>query len=80
MSGLCDSKITVSPAGMPATALLTDGCVSHRSSTPATQIRALPRVGEIHPGVDALPYAYYFQQARCGVPVRQALLKLVLGK
>ncbi|PIN86349.1 aspartate carbamoyltransferase [Candidatus Woesearchaeota archaeon CG10_big_fil_rev_8_21_14_0_10_44_13] len=39
----------------------------------------LPRVNEIHPDVDKTPYAYYFQQAANGIPVRQAVLSLVLG-
>ena len=40
----------------------------------------LPRVGEIHPDVDEIPNAIYFEQAGNGIPVRQALLGLVLGK
>ena len=39
----------------------------------------LPRVDEITPEVDSSPHARYFQQAFNGVPVRMALLKLVLG-
>jgi len=39
----------------------------------------LPRVGEIAPEVDATPHAKYFDQAFNGVPVRMALLSLVLG-
>jgi len=39
----------------------------------------LPRVDEIAPDVDATPHARYFQQAFNGVPVRMALLALVLG-
>ena len=39
----------------------------------------LPRVGEIAPEVDATPHAKYFEQAFNGVPVRMALLSLVLG-
>lgn len=39
----------------------------------------LPRVEEINPEVDADPRAYYFQQAKNGLYVRMALLKLVLG-
>ncbi len=39
----------------------------------------LPRVNEIHRDVDTLPYAHYFEQAANGIPVRQALLALVLG-
>jgi len=38
----------------------------------------LPRVDEISTDVDTSPYAYYFKQARCGVPIRMALLKLVI--
>jgi len=40
----------------------------------------LPRVDELSPDVDETPYAVYFEQARNGVPVRQALLAMVLGK
>lgn len=39
----------------------------------------LPRVGEIAPEVDATPHARYFEQAFNGVPVRMALLGLVMG-
>ena len=42
-------------------------------------LHPLPRVGEIHPEVDATPHAKYFTQAANGVPVRMALLSLVLG-
>lgn len=40
----------------------------------------LPRVNEVSKDVDDTRYAYYFQQAANGIPVRQALLALVLGK
>jgi aspartate carbamoyltransferase catalytic subunit len=39
----------------------------------------LPRVNEIAPEVDETPHAKYFVQAFNGVPVRMALLSLVLG-
>lgn len=39
----------------------------------------LPRVVEIDPAVDKTPYAVYFKQAFNGVPVRMALLSLILG-
>ena len=39
----------------------------------------LPRVDEIAPEVDGTQHARYFQQAFNGVPVRMALLSLVLG-
>ena len=40
----------------------------------------LPRVDEISPEVDNSPYQYYFKQARNGVYLRMALLKLILGE
>jgi aspartate carbamoyltransferase catalytic subunit len=39
----------------------------------------LPRVDEIHTDVDSTPYAYYFQQAKNGVYMRQALISILLG-
>lgn len=38
-------------------------------------LHPLPRVNEIHPNVDTNPKAYYFQQAKNGMYVRQAILK-----
>ena len=43
-------------------------------------LHPLPRVDEIPPSIDKTPYAYYFQQAANGVPVRQALLTLLLNE
>lgn len=42
-------------------------------------LHPLPRVDEIAANVDTAPYAAYFLQARNGVPVRMALLSLILG-
>ncbi|HQB20208.1 MAG TPA: aspartate carbamoyltransferase, partial [Bacteroidales bacterium] len=42
-------------------------------------LHPLPRVNEININVDSTPYAYYFQQAKNGVFVRQALIALILG-
>jgi aspartate carbamoyltransferase catalytic subunit len=39
----------------------------------------LPRVNEIHPNLDDTPNAIYFEQAHNGIPIRQAILGLVLG-
>jgi len=39
----------------------------------------LPRVDEIDPEIDDTHYANYFEQAHNGVPVRMALLDLMLG-
>lgn len=44
----------------------------------AIVMHPLPRVDEIHPEVDADPRAAYFRQARNGLYVRMALLKLCL--
>jgi len=43
-------------------------------------LHPLPRVGEIDKAVDNTIHAAYFQQAANGIPVRKALLALVLGK
>ena len=40
----------------------------------------LPRVGEIDKSLDETEHAVYFEQAANGIPVRKALLALVLGK
>jgi aspartate carbamoyltransferase catalytic subunit len=55
------------------TAALLAGC-------DATIMHPLPRIGEITTDVDALPTAAYFRQAKNGVPVRMALLAMLLGK
>jgi aspartate carbamoyltransferase catalytic subunit len=43
-------------------------------------LHPLPRVNEIIKEVDETPYAYYFEQAANAVPVRQALLSLILNE
>ncbi len=43
-------------------------------------LHPLPRVNEIDTDVDDTPQAYYFQQAKNGVFVRQALIATILGK
>jgi len=40
----------------------------------------LPRIDEIDKSIDDTPHAAYFEQAANGIPVRKALLALVLGK
>ncbi len=42
-------------------------------------LHPLPRVNEISEDVDSNPKAYYFQQAKNGVYVRQALIAAILG-
>jgi aspartate carbamoyltransferase catalytic subunit len=44
-----------------------------------TIMHPLPRVGEIMTDVDLLPNAAYFREARNGVPVRMALLEMLLA-
>jgi len=43
-----------------------------------TILHPLPRVDEIDSLVDKTPYAYYFQQAGNGIPVRKAILALIM--
>ncbi|MBI2416809.1 MAG: aspartate carbamoyltransferase [Ignavibacteriales bacterium] len=42
-------------------------------------LHPLPRVHEITVDVDPLPYAYYFQQAKNGLYIRQAIIATLLG-
>ncbi|EFN56443.1 hypothetical protein CHLNCDRAFT_48757 [Chlorella variabilis] len=49
-----------------------------RMKQDAIVMHPLPRVDEIHPEVDSDPRAAYFRQARNGLYVRMALLKLCL--
>lgn len=42
-------------------------------------LHPLPRLDELSTACDASPYAYYFEQARNGIPVRQAVLTSCLG-
>jgi aspartate carbamoyltransferase catalytic subunit len=42
-------------------------------------LHPLPRVDEISYEVDSTPYAAYFYQARLAIPVRMALIALILG-
>jgi aspartate carbamoyltransferase catalytic subunit len=41
-------------------------------------LHPLPRLDEIDPRVDALPYARYFEQSNNGIPVRMAMLLRVM--
>jgi aspartate carbamoyltransferase catalytic subunit len=43
-------------------------------------LHPLPRLDEIDPGVDQLPYARYFEQSRNGIPVRMAMLQKVMRR
>lgn len=52
---------------------------SHLKGNDVVVMHPLPRVGEIELGVDALQNAAYFRQAKNGVPVRMALLEMLLA-
>ncbi len=39
----------------------------------------LPRISEISPDVDSTPHSLYFRQAANGIPVRMAILSMLLG-
>jgi aspartate carbamoyltransferase catalytic subunit len=43
-------------------------------------LHPLPRLDEIDPRVDQLPYARYFEQSRNGIPVRMAMLRRVMSR
>ncbi|KYK21546.1 aspartate carbamoyltransferase [Thermoplasmatales archaeon SM1-50] len=50
----------------------------HQAKKDLIVMHPLPRVVEIDPEVDQTPYALYFKQAFNGIPVRMALLSLIL--
>jgi aspartate carbamoyltransferase catalytic subunit len=55
-----------------------DGATLAEARDDLTVMHPLPRVDEIDPVVDETPHARYFRQAHNGVPVRMALLDLLL--
>jgi aspartate carbamoyltransferase catalytic subunit len=55
-----------------------DANVLEAAKESLTVMHPLPRVDEIAPGVDETHYATYFEQAHNGVPVRMALLDMLL--
>ncbi len=57
-----------------------DKSLLNKSKKDLIIMHPLPRVGEISPELDETKNAVYFKQAGNGIPVRQALLSLVLGK
>jgi len=42
-------------------------------------LHPLPRIDEINPQLDKAPQSIYFEQAHNGIPIRMALLSMVLG-
>ena len=64
---------------------LTNTCLlkKHMLSTCKKNLKILhplPRVNELELSIDDTPFAHYFEQAQNGLPVRMALLALLLGK
>ncbi|MEK7563246.1 MAG: aspartate carbamoyltransferase [Patescibacteria group bacterium] len=53
---------------------------AHLKGKKTVVMHPLPRLSEISTDVDALPNAAYFRQVHSGVPVRMALLAMLLGK
>ncbi len=57
-----------------------DKAVLAKANSDLKIMHPLPRVDEIAKEVDDTPFALYFEQAAHGIPVRKALLMLILGK
>ncbi len=57
-----------------------DLAMAEKMHRKAIIMHPLPRNEEIHPAVDTLSQAVYFKQARYGLLIRMALLKMLLGK
>ncbi len=57
-----------------------DATLLEQASDDLTVMHPLPRVDEIATNVDETEHATYFEQAHNGVPVRMALLDLLLGE
>lgn len=51
-----------------------------KANTDLIILHPLPRITEIDPGVDVLPQARYFTQAKNGIPVRQAVITTLLHR
>src|SRR5512136_1345185 len=56
-----------------------DGALLQQAKNDLIVMHPLPRVVEISPEIDKTKHALYFKQAFNGVPVRMALLSLILG-
>jgi aspartate carbamoyltransferase catalytic subunit len=53
--------------------------LKHRKYSKTALLHPLPRVGELDISLDSDPRAAYFRQAAFGVPIRMALISLILG-
>lgn len=58
---------------------ITRDLLSTKAKSDAILLHSLPRMDEIPTEVDNTQWAYYWQEAFCGVVMRMALLALVLG-
>jgi len=52
--------------------------IIEQASSDMVILHALPRVGELDPSIDKTKHAKYFEQAYYGIPVRMALLGMVM--
>ncbi|MBX8638105.1 MAG: aspartate carbamoyltransferase, partial [Thermoplasmata archaeon] len=52
--------------------------LAHAKSTMSV-MHPLPRINEISPEVDATEHSLYFRQAANGIPVRMAILCMLMG-
>src|SRR3989344_8640680 len=60
--------------------LMFDKSVLKKCKKNAVIMHIMPRVGELSPEIDSDPSAAYFRQAKNGLYVRMALLKMLIGK
>lgn len=60
-------------------AYVIDSSTLNRAKDNLKIMHPLPRVNEISCDIDHTPHALYFDQAKNGIPVREALLTLMLG-
>ena len=63
----------------PHAGRITLDTLANASSPTLPVLHPLPRVDELDEAIDNTPHAAYFEQARCGVPVRMAVIELLLN-
>lgn len=72
------ASVTKQPSGFVESGFVIDAAAMQALPEHGTVYHPLPKVGEIAPEVDDDPRARYFQQAGNGVPVRMALINMIL--
>ncbi len=56
-----------------------DGRLLSQGKSTLSVMHPLPRISEIAPEVDTTPHSLYFKQAAYGIPVRMAILSMLMG-